>query len=231
MDFGGGGGNWTTAHSESFESSQPMESKRAVVVRNVRTRRRETPYAALSHRVTRLSKSLKAVAPTHLLSDVYTATQLNTASFQLECYAGVAQGDAYNQRHGNQILCTHLKIMGSCTAGSTATGTTNCRLVVYKASSLSAGIYSFLQTYNPIYNIGVIQLIHDEYFQVAGPAAGQPYSKVIRRNIKLRHKQKFSGAAAATTAGDSIYVEMFSSAAAGTTAPIFNGRIEEYFKP
>lgn len=192
--------------------------------------------SALSNRVTKLARSLKANNPTHL--NVYSLPgqfpTIATTGSLLDLAQNIAQGDDYTNRVSSSCILTHVNLKGVLIAGTAATTTVSVRITIFKAIAGIAFASNMTGSYSPIVTGTSLKLMYDRFYPVAAmPAAGsQGFSTVVNISQKLRHKQKFTGTGAATQTGDSIFVVIQGGTAAGTGAPTFvSGVLEVFFQP
>lgn len=202
-------------------------------------RRRETGgvhvTTALSRRVTRLAKTLKAANPTHCyVSDLSAAfTTISTTGSLREIGGNIQQGDDYNQRFGSHVDLLRLVLKGVISPGSTAAAISTVRITVFQGQSNLAFAANLFGSYNPIVDSTSTRVYFDKYYSVGPSNAAASFGGVpVHINLKTKHRQKFSGAGSGTNTGESIYMIIQSDKAAGTTAPGFTGGfLEEWFKP
>lgn len=195
---------------------------------------------AISRRVTRLSKSLRAANPTHM----YTATTgsiwnagagISTTGVSYSIGTAITQGDDYFQRFGNHIDMRRLRIMGFFHPGSTASAIAHVRCTIFRAQSAVAFVASLSSSYNPIVGSNQTQLLYDKYYCIPVGTAGNPTAwqpAIMNINLKLKHRQKYTGTGAGAETGESIFVTIQSDIASGTGAPtLAPGFMELYFTP
>lgn len=191
--------------------------------------------SALSRRVTRLSKSLKAANPTHMLNlnPVAAITNISTTGSINDLAAAIVQGDDFDQRFGSHSVLTRMNFTALLTPGTTATGFVSVRCTLLRAQSGLAFASNMAGSYNPVADNTIIQVLKDEFYRVAPNSTTQYFFPTkINWSIKLNHRQKFSGTGASTTTGDCLYLILQSGATAGTTAPTIGaGKWEVFFKP
>lgn len=207
-------------------------------IRNVRRRIMGRGVSSLSTRVSRLAKKLKVGAPCHVIQDAMN-TALNsfntTPTAILDMCSGIAQGDAYNQRHGNKTRVYRIRIQAIVQPGSTSTAVAGCRLLVFRAgANFAAGSLAgaFSQSVNPITNTGVLQIYYDKSWSCAATPATAGFPLNINLNIPIKFDVKYSGAGAGSTTGETVFVALLGTVASGTTAPsVTNGYYEVFFQP
>lgn len=190
--------------------------------------------SALSTRVTRLAKTLKATNPVHMFeTPVVGLVDWSSAGGIYDVATGIVQGDTYNQRFGNKIIPKRVNLKFTVVPDSTGTGVVTCRIAVVRAT-YNLGAASFIGgSISPVANTNILQTYYDEIFVMppgltAAPSPG--WSKSFNRSIpiKLSHL-KFNGAGAAALAAESIFVIWCSNAATGTAAPNMGAGIIEFF--
>lgn len=188
---------------------------------------------ALSRRVTRLAKSLKASNPIHCYVDALSFfNNISTTGGIYEVGNGIAQGDDYNQRFGSHADIQRLIVKGLIRGGATAISSA-IRVTVFRGRSGLLFAPNTSGSYNPVVDSTSTRLYVDKYYPVGGATSTNgDGSVVLNLNIKLGHRQKFSGAGAGTNTAESVYLVIQSDFAAGATAPtVSQGVIETYFKP
>lgn len=120
---------------------EPMEEKTATA----QTKRRRvvgpSNVGALSRRVTRLAKTLKASNPTHVYVSSLSAafTHVDTTTSLYEIGGNIAQGDDYNQRFGSHVDVLRVRMHGTLQAGSTSTLASTVRITCFRGQSGLAG--------------------------------------------------------------------------------------------
>jgi len=201
-------------------------------------RRRDSASAvvssALSRRVTRLAKTLKASNPTHMY--VFQATtawaSVSTTGSMQDLCGQISQGDDFTQRFGSHVDVTHVNIKLQFQPGTAATTPSDIRITLFVADTSSVFATNMTQTYSPIADNTIQRLLVDDFKQVANTQANQTFGCVYRRSLKLNHRQKFSGVGVNTTVANSLFLIVQSQHVAGTTAPIVSsGCVEVFFKP
>lgn len=190
---------------------------------------------ALSKRVTRLSKVLRASNPTHLYQSQAGAafTTISLVGSIYEIGANISQGDDYNQRFGSHVDFQRIVLKGLIQPGGTSTNMCPVRITCFRGQSGLVFASNLNGSYNPIADSTSTQLLFDKYYPIT-PAltSGSPGATRVHISIKTKHRQKYSGAGAGTTTGGSLYFVVQSNVAAGTSAPTWAaGVLEEYFKP
>lgn len=218
-----------------------METKYATVVG---TKRRKYDVAisngttsrvgALSRRINRLSKRLKVNNPTHMyinsMSTVFPSISVTGSIFDLA--SGIAQGDNYTDRFSTTVLLTRLMIKGVITPGSSAAVPSAVRITVIRGQQGLVFASNMSSTYSPVATNTSTQLIFDKFYPVCSTRATAGYGTPCNINIKLHHKQKYSGTAVNTTTGECLYLIVQSGQPNDTTQPIFYcGHFELYFQP
>lgn len=198
----------------------------------------DTAYAyggnALSRRVTRLAKSLKGANPTHVMpyNGATYFPSISTTGTQLALGDQIMQGDDYTQRFGNHADITHINVKLVLAPGTTAATTSAVRCTLFVAAQNVVFASTMNSTYSPISAGGVTRLLRDRFYQVAGADATAGYSTMINWSVKVRFRQKYTGAGVSTQTGDTLFLLIQSEKAAGTTAPVIrSGLIEVFFKP
>jgi len=113
----------------------------------------------LSNRITRLSKQMKAVNPSHLyVTALNGLASFSTTGGLLDLAQAITQGDAYNQRYGNKIIPKTMILRGSIQPGTTGTAPPMCRIACVRATSALAA-YNFNQaSINPIADNSILQV-------------------------------------------------------------------------
>lgn len=188
---------------------------------------------ALSNRVTRLARSLKASNPHHVDVQVLGSVLAPSTTGSLYCLAnGISQGDDFYQRFGNNVDMSRLLVKGTLIPGSTSTTPSVVRLSVFRAQAGIAFAANLTGSYSPVLSSTSTRLLYDKFYSIPGTYATPGFPVNINLNIKLKHRQKFSGAAAAGQTGDSLFIIAQSDKTAGTTAPAWgSGFMEIWFKP
>jgi len=187
----------------------------------------------LSRRITRLAKSMKASNPAHVDIQGLGATVPPSTTGTLYCLAnGISQGDDFYQRFGNHVDFTRLVIKGTLIPGTTSVTPSVVRLSVIRGQSGLAFAANLTGTYNPVVSSTSTQVIYDKFYSIPATYATVGFPVNINLSIKLKHRQKFSGAAAAGQTGETLYLIVQSDKAAGTTTPAWgSGFMEIWFKP
>lgn len=217
----------------------PMEEKTIRVTGTKRRRegmliKRLSGTPALSRRITRLAKSLKAANPTHMLNlnPVSAITNISTTGSINDLGAAIVQGDDFDQRFGSHVVMTRLNFVAVFGPGSTSTLPSTIRVTLLKAQSGLAFASNMSGSYSPIADNNVIQVLKDVFYRIPPAQASLYFPTVCNWSVKLNHRQKFSGTGASTTTGDCLYLLVQSGATAGTTAPVIvAGKWEVFFKP
>lgn len=221
-------------HTRDIKMSE-MEQKTLFDQRGPRmTRKRFRPgsVVALSNRVTRLAKSLKAANPTHMYQNSLSGTFAPSTTGSLYCLGTlITQGDDYNQRFGSHVEFTHLRIAGTARPGTTSAAVSTLRITVFKGAGGINFAANMQNTYNPIADNNFLRLLVDRFYSIPATQAAAGFPVNFNLNVKLRHRQKFNGTIGGTQTGDCIYVVMQSDVATGTANPLVYGTMEEYFKP
>lgn len=187
--------------------------------------------SSLSNRVSRLAKKIKVNNPTHLY--VYPAsTWVPTNSTSIVDLCGqIAQGDDYNNRFSSSILLTHVNLSIVAQPGTTAAQPGIIRCTIIRAASGTLFAANLQGSYSPIVTGTSSRLLWDRHYELASTLAAPGFATVIRKSIKIKHHQKFSGTIAGTTTGDSIFLIIQSNFGAGTAAPGLTGVVEVFFQP
>lgn len=201
-------------------------------------RRRETSQgsifgssSSLSTRVSRLAKKMKVNNPTHLYSfPGSTWVPTNTTSIVDLC-GQIAQGDDYFNRFSSSVMMTHVNISLVAQAGTTAAQTGIIRITMFRAASGTVFAANLQGSYSPIVTGTSSRLIWDRHYEVASTLAAAGFPTIIRKSLKVKHQQKFSGTVAGTTTGDCIFLIIQSNFGAGTAAPALQGVVEVFFQP
>jgi len=192
---------------------------------------------ALSRRITRLSKSLKVSNPTHMYpitigtAGAVACTPSTSANTYIPA-SYVAQGDDYFHRFAAHIDIRRICIRACFAPGTTSTTVTTIRVVIYRAIAGGSGSYDMNATYSPVADSSTTRTYLDRYLQVGATGGTAGFPSMFSVNLKVRHRQKFSGTGVNTQTGETIYIGIFADKPAGTTAPICTaGIIELWFKP
>lgn len=201
-------------------------------------RRRDGPYTlsssnqALSRRVTRLSKSLKASNPIHVETLSLAAVQFNTTGVLTECLSTVSQGDNYNQRFGNKCHFKRIVAQFYVKPGSTQAAAACARIVIFRAGS-GAALPQFASNVSssPVIGNGVTQVFYDRLVPIGSTTAALGFGGMFRINCKVKSPYKFSGTGAGTQTGESVYIYFIGDAVAGTACPVSHGWIDNFFSP
>jgi len=175
-----------------------------------RTKRRKyttfgpaTSASAISQRVSRLQKSLKASSPPHLWSvDVGSQSSFNTTGGVYDLLTNIQQGDAYNQRFGNRITALRVNLRGTVVPGLTQTNAVTCRLSLVRAPfNIGAGRIDNV-TISPTANTNILQVYWDKVFTLANSVTSQPYPVNFNVSVKLpKTLFKFSGSGTGAAVG------------------------------
>lgn len=194
----------------------------------------ESPASALSRRITRMAKTMKAANPTHMypFSAPGTWTSISTTGTLIALCDQIQQGDDYTQRFGNHVDVNHLNIKLVFQPGSAAAATIPVRITVFTAAQNFVFGTAMNSTYSPIASGGVTRLIYDQYLQIAAATATAGFPTTVNKSLKFRFRQKFSGSGTTTQTGDTLFMIIQSTVAAGTSAPTLSaGVVEIFFKP
>jgi len=222
-----------------FDTSQEQMTTERKVFAGTKRRRDDFGTAmmingsALSRRITRLSKTLKASNPTHVAVFDLKAQYANisTTGTILDLCSTISQGDDFFQRFGSHVDVTHINIKGTMQAGSTSTVTSSvrCTLIISEALAFVANMNT---SYSPIVDNTVQRLVKDRFYQVASSTSATGFATSIDWSMKIKHRQKFAAPAAGNTINNCLLLLIQSNIVAGTQAPIFQGGIiEVFFKP
>lgn len=191
-------------------------------------------FGLINKRLNKLSKKVKLNNPSHLYSLSAGAAfgTVSTSGTIYDLSQDIAQGDNYNQRFSTTIQLTRVMLRGVIVPGSTASAASAVRITVIRGQSALAFASNMTATYSPIGTNTSTQVLMDKYFPVAAAPGTAGYGTNIYINLKLNHHQKFTGTAAGTSTGESIYMICQSGNAVGTTAPSwYAGVLEIYFQP
>lgn len=134
-------------------------------------------------------------------------------------------------RFSSSVVVTHINIKMAIQPGSAATLGPVIRFTLFRAAQGTAFAANLQGSYNPVVTSAVSRLYWDHYYVTPATLATGGFPLTVHKSIKLKHQQKFSGAAAGTTTGDSLFLIIQSSAGAGTGAPVLTGVVEVYFQP
>lgn len=193
------------------------------------------PTSSTNRRLAKLYKTVKATNPPHVYPQSFGAGTgtFNTTGVVLDLTGGIVQGDAYNQRFGNKIIPKRVVLKAIILLGSTQASSCGCRIALVRATyNLAAGpiVNSCL---SPIADVSILQVYWDKYFTVGPTPTGQNWPVVLNANvpIKLSHL-KYQGSGANANVAESIFLIWSGTNAAGTTAPVWNcGIVEFYYIP
>lgn len=188
---------------------------------------------ALSRRVSRLSRSLKASNPHHVDIQVLGSVLAPSTTGSLYCLAnGISQGDDFYQRFGNHVDMSRLVLKGTLIPGTTSVTPSVVRLSVIRGQAGLTFASNLTGSYSPVLSTTSTQVVFDRFYSIPATYATVGFPVNLNLNIKLKHRQKFSGAGAAAQTGESLYVIAQSDKTAGTTAPAWgSGFMEIWFKP
>lgn len=223
MDFGGG-------DSKGGGGSGGTKRRRIDVITSGMGSRRE----ALSRRLTRLSKTIKATNPAHMFyAEMSTQADFSTTGGIYDCATGIAQGDAYNQRFGNKIIPKRVNLKASVVPDSTGTGVVTCRVSIVRGTSALGVGPTVSLSISPVGNTNILQVYYDKVFTctpglTAAASPGWATTFNISVPIKLNHL-KFNGSGAGANVAESIFLIWSSNAATGTAAPNWGAGIVEFF--
>lgn len=218
----------------------PPETKTVTVRAGTKRRRYGTvtlsssSVGALSRRVSRLSKSLKASNPMHMLNlnPVAAITNISNTGSINDLGAAIIQGDDFDQRFGSHVDIRRMNFYVVFGPGTTSAAAQTVRVTLFKAQSGLAFATNMQGSYNPVVDSTVVQLIKDQFIRIAPTSAALTFPSILNWSIKLNHRQKFTGPGASTTTAECLYLLVQSNAPPGTTAPVIvAGKWEVFFKP
>lgn len=189
--------------------------------------------SATNRRISKLYKTIKAKNPSHLYSFSLGGqfTTISTTGTLYNLASSIAQGDAPTDRFASQCILRRLNIKGCLIPGTTAVYPANVRITVFRGQAGIGFAANMTATYNPIAYSTSTLVLYDKFLQCSSTAATAGFPCSMNMTLKLRHKQKFTGSAAATQTGDCLYLIIQSDQAAGNTAPLALGVVEIYFDP
>lgn len=210
-----------------------------------RKRRRETDIgfpprrlggaSQLGKRISRLAKKMKVMNPLHMFPATLNTVILSTTTFFTELLVGVGAGDGPAERFANQCQLKRVIIKCVIIPGSTQVVPVPIRITIFRAesgSTLAATVVNLNTSVSPVAATTITQVIMDRYLTVSPTIATQAYPLNLNMSVKVPHHQKFSGVAAGTNAGESMYLSIISNTATGTAAPVIvSGFFEEWFQP
>lgn len=212
-----------------------QESKTIRVTGTKRRRDSQTSFSssALSNRVTRLARSLKASNPTHVdVHGLQATVPMSTTGTLYALPDGISQGDDFYQRFGNHVDMSRLILKGAIVAGSTSTGPAIARISVFRAQSGVTFAANMTGSYSPILSSVSTQLLYDKFYTVPAALATAGFACNVSINLKLKHRQKFSGVGTSAQTGETLFLICQSNVSSGTAAPFWGaGFMEIYFKP
>lgn len=214
-----------------------MEEKTASA--GTKRRRYETTLGprtagALSRRITRLSKTLKASNPTHLIIDSLPASfpNITTTGTLQPLGTNIIQGDDSNQRFGSHVDMSRVKIYGMLQPGGSSVSQTTVRITIFRSAAGVGFNANMNGTFNPVADNTYTQVLYDRFYSVCATSATAGYPTPVNISLKLKHRQKYNAAGVGTLSGEVINVQMQSGTVAGALAPIWAyGCMELYFKP
>lgn len=195
--------------------------------------------SALSRRVTKLQRTIKAHHPTHLRVESLGVTfgNVSNSGTLYDICSAIAQGDDYNNRFSSTTRSSRLVFRGILSPGAGSTIAELVRITVFKAQSGLVFAANTTGSYSPIVTGTSMWTYFDKFYTV--PPSSTAYyfpvnlnfSVAIKQGKKRGHLQKYSGTGAGTTTGDSVYVIIQAGVGAGAGAPIITGTLEHYFDP
>lgn len=223
----------------SFVTSAALPMKRKyeadlVESKSVTVGTKRRPYVGtVNRRLNKLYKIVKAHNPAHLYSVSLQSAfaTISTTGSLYDLSQSIIQGDDPTTRFSSQCILKRLRIRGTFIAGSTSNTPSAVRITVFRAISGIAFAANLTSTYSPIAYSTATYLLYDKFCTVGATSATFGYPTNLDINIRLNHKQKFTGTGGGTQTGQSIYCIIQSDKTAGTTAPVLEGVMEIYFDP
>lgn len=208
---------------------QRVEADEKAVVVSTPTQK----VAKLNNRLRALAKKMKIQNPVHLgnysLGTVFPSVSLTGTLFDVSSL--IAQGDDYNNRFSSQVYLRRLNMRGVFLPGTAASNPAIARITVFRGQAGLSFATNLASSYSPIVTGTSLQVYYDKHFTIPGSYTNPGFAVNINISLKIPHKQKFSGTAAASQTGDCIYVIVQSGVAAGTSAPTLTGVMEVFFDP
>lgn len=226
--------------SQDFPSSQEQRSMEAKYAFASTTRRGNMPAkrktAQISSRISRLAKKLKVANPLHMSPSGLNGTILSTTTLFANALDPIVAGDGYSARFTTSIHARSLRFHFVVVPGTTQAGVVPYRICVFRAqsgSTLANTLVDCNTTSNPIADNRMTRVFYDKLFTSGGPTAAQGFPNTHNFTVSLKnHKQQYTGDAATSTTGDSIFIAMISNVATGTAAPFISaGFFERWFQP
>lgn len=201
------------------------------------------PFATtINRRFAKVYKALKVSSPLHMFNwttaslPSVTIGSIGAATTILQdIHAGIAQGDAYNERFGTVTRTVRLRGQFTINPGSASVSAAAVRFTIFRAqvgTTAAAAIIGLDNSANPIANNTISQVFLDRRLQCPATLASVGFPCVLRFSVKLKNfRLNYSGSAAATQTGESIFM-LFQSNQTSTLAPVLtSGNAEVWFHP
>lgn len=219
-----------------------MERKRTytAMAEGVRTRRRAYSSKPLRGELNKIYKKLKTVAPLHMVP--YTigsglTQNIPVAGNILDLHSSIAEGDAYNQRHGTVTRAKRILIRLSLIPGTAQVLIASVRICVFRATvgaTVAQTLVDTIVSSSPIANNNITQVFLDRWFTVY-PTAIDNVARNIVISIPIKGKgfrMNYNSAASGSQTGETLFFAAVSNAVAGATAPNWlAGNLELWFQP
>lgn len=191
--------------------------------------------------ISRIYKKIKMAAPLHMLSQNvvdFTTPILSTTSIFFDIHSNIVEGDNFANRHGTVTRTKRLLVDFMVIPGTTQAVPVPIRYGLIRAqagSTLANTVINTIVSANPIANNNITQLFRDKLDLVCPTILTAAYPTRIRLNVKFGSsgfRTNYSGSAAGTQSGETLFFYAISNVATGTAAPaISGGHMEVWFQP
>lgn len=205
-------------------------------------RRRETTVVssgrsglALSKRITRLAKSLKATNPLHVAWAPLNNTTISTTN-AITTITGIAEGDSFSNRFGTQVSLKRFRLLIVIEPGASQVTPATYRITVFRAqsgSTLAQTVVDVNTTSAVIANNRMTRVLFDRLYSTASTPATVGFPTAHNISLSLNNfKQHYVGPNVGDVTGETYFLSIISNVAAGATAPVIqSGFFETWFQP
>lgn len=224
-----------------YMKRQRDEDEGKVIVRRygMATNKRRFPNYATQKQVHQIYKKLKMAMPLHMVNlrvGTEIATEVNNGGQLIDMHATIAEGDTFSGRFGT--VTRSRRMIGNMTvrpgSASTLPSTIRCAIVRAPVGATLANTVVNLDTSSASVRDNVISRVYyDKWFSVPATPATVGFAQRITFNIALKNfRVNYSGAAAGTNTGETIFMILLSGVATGTAAPLVSdGLVDVWFQP
>lgn len=188
----------------------------------------------------KIYKKLKIIAPLHM-SPLRVATDLPqnipAAGQIFDMLSQIAEGDAYNQRHGTVTRTKRIIGRIVITPGTAQLLNSCVRIAVFRApvgATVAQTLLDTVASSNPVANNFMSQVFMDRWL-VIPPLAIDNSPHYVNFSIPFKgkgYRSNYSGSGSGTQTGESLFIAYLSNSVAGATSPnLIGGNVEVWFQP